>query len=109
MEFIVDNYIWFIVGTVILLMTLIGYIAERTDFGHRKVEASIDKKKKKEEKLKKDKETLKNSALKLNDVVQENVKEQKVEPIDDWSSPFDKPNIIVYYKFHKFPPYSFNL
>lgn len=80
-EFITENYIWFIVGAVILLMTLIGYVAERTDFGHRKVEELADKKSKKAERLKKDKEKLKNSSLKLNDVVYENGKDKKEEPI----------------------------
>lgn len=94
MEFITNNYVWFIVGVVILLMTLVGYVAERTDFGHRKVDEIVDKKKKKQERIKKDKEKLKNSSLKLNDVVYENGKaEEKKEtnPIDDWASPFDNP------------------
>ena len=96
MEFIIDNYIWFIAGAIVLLMTLVGYVAERTDFGHRKVDEVITKKKRKEERLKKDKEKLKNSSLKLNDVVYENGKEaeKKVEPtslIDEWESPFENP------------------
>lgn len=32
-EFITDNYLWFIIGGVILVMALIGYIAEKTNFG----------------------------------------------------------------------------
>lgn len=42
MEFIMDNIVWFIVGLVVLLMTLIGYFAEKTDFGRK----SNDSKKK---------------------------------------------------------------
>ncbi|MFV0250162.1 MAG: hypothetical protein ACK5HP_03925 [Bacilli bacterium] len=38
MEYILDNYIWFIIGGVILLMTIIGYFAEKTDFGKNKNE-----------------------------------------------------------------------
>ncbi len=33
MEFIIDNLVWFIVGGVVILMTIIGYFAEKTDFG----------------------------------------------------------------------------
>ena len=36
MEFIVDNLVWFIVGGVIVLMTIIGYFAEKTNFGNKK-------------------------------------------------------------------------
>lgn len=35
MDFIVDNYFWFIVGGVVILMIIIGYIAEKTDFGRK--------------------------------------------------------------------------
>ena len=35
MDFIVDNYFWFIVGGVVVLMIIIGYIAEQTDFGRK--------------------------------------------------------------------------
>lgn len=35
MDFIVDNYFWFIVGGIVLLMIIIGYIAEKTDFGRK--------------------------------------------------------------------------
>ena len=49
MDFIVDNYVWFIVGGVIILMAVIGYIADKTDFGR-----NVNKEKpKKEKKVKK--------------------------------------------------------
>lgn len=35
MDFIVDNYFGFIVGGVAILMIIIGYIAEQTDFGRK--------------------------------------------------------------------------
>ena len=38
MKFITDNYVWFIVGGVVTLMALIGYVAERTDFGRKESE-----------------------------------------------------------------------
>ena len=47
LDFIADNYVWFIAGGVILLMTIIGYIAEKTDFGKKKTgKTDADKPKK---------------------------------------------------------------
>lgn len=48
MDFITENYIWFIVGGVVVLMAIIGYIADKTDFGRKwKTEKVVEKKKKK--------------------------------------------------------------
>lgn len=54
-EFITDNYIWFIVGGVILLMALIGYIAEKTNFGRGYNDGEDTREKVKKEKVKKEK------------------------------------------------------
>lgn len=35
MDFIVDNYFWFIIGGIVILMIIIGFIAEKTDFGRK--------------------------------------------------------------------------
>lgn len=35
MEFLTNNYIWIIVVVVVILMTIIGYIAEKTNFGKK--------------------------------------------------------------------------
>lgn len=46
MTFITDNYIWFIVAGFVLLMITIGYYAEKTNFGKRKLnekEVEIEK------------------------------------------------------------------
>lgn len=51
LDYIMDNYIWFIVIGVVLVMALIGYIADKTDFGRNRVE--------KEKKVKKVKENIK--------------------------------------------------
>lgn len=32
-NFIGEHYIWFLIGGIVLLMTIIGYIAEKTNFG----------------------------------------------------------------------------
>ena len=34
-DFVVENYIWFIAGIIFLLMVIIGFIAEKTDFGKK--------------------------------------------------------------------------
>lgn len=53
MDFITENYIWFIVGGVVVLMAIIGYIADKTDFGRKgKTEKIVDKKKKKNKETK---------------------------------------------------------
>lgn len=63
MRFLMDNYIWFLVAGVVGLMTVIGYIAEQTDFGRKEVKRNESK----EKKVKKDVKKLEGS--KLNDVV----------------------------------------
>ena len=35
MEILTDNYIWIIVIVVVILMPIIGYIAEKTNFGKK--------------------------------------------------------------------------
>ena len=37
MEFFVENWLWFLVGAIVIIMTLIGYIAEKTDFGRQDI------------------------------------------------------------------------
>ena len=52
MDFVIENYIWFLIIGVILVMALIGYIAEKTDFVKEK--EPKEKKPKKQKKHKKD-------------------------------------------------------
>lgn len=33
MEFVMNNYLWFLIGGIVLLMIIIGYFAEKTNFG----------------------------------------------------------------------------
>ena len=61
MDFVIENYIWFLIIGVVLVMALIGYIAEKTDFV-----------KEKEPKEKKQKKSKKN--------VEEVAEETKEEP-----------------------------
>lgn len=37
MDFLSEYYLWFLVGGIILVMALIGYIADKTDFGRKEV------------------------------------------------------------------------
>lgn len=45
MDFIIENYVWFTIIGVFLVMALIGFIAEKTDFGRkgREVKPKIEK------------------------------------------------------------------
>lgn len=52
MEFFVNNWNWFLVGGIIILMALIGYIAEKTDFGRKDMPKQEKVKKPKKEKKK---------------------------------------------------------
>ena len=45
MDFVIDNYIIIIVVAVILIMALIGYLAEKTDFIHENKEKKQKRKK----------------------------------------------------------------
>lgn len=37
MDFLSEYYLWFVIGGIILLMALIGYIADKTDFGRKDI------------------------------------------------------------------------
>ena len=54
MQFIVDNYIWFIVGGVVLLMAIIGFFADRTDFGRKEFQKRLKEPKEKNKDSKKE-------------------------------------------------------
>ena len=51
MDFIMDNLLWFIIGGIVILMAIIGYFADKTDFGRK----TTKEEKPKEEKSKKEK------------------------------------------------------
>lgn len=51
MEFFVENWLWFLVGGIVILMTIIGYIAEKTDFGRKDIQKKEKSEKKKEKTL----------------------------------------------------------
>lgn len=42
MNIIVDNYIWFIISGAVILLTTIGYYADKTNFGKKKLSEATD-------------------------------------------------------------------
>lgn len=46
MDFVINNYLWFIIGAIVLLMIIIGYFAEKTNFGKIPLNANKEKKEK---------------------------------------------------------------
>lgn len=51
MEILTDNYIWIIVIVVVILMTIIGYIAEKTNFGKKEFSKKKNNKQVEEKKV----------------------------------------------------------
>lgn len=49
-----DNYIWAIIIVIAILMAIVGYIADKTDFGRKEFERKVKKEKPKKEKIKTD-------------------------------------------------------
>ena len=83
MDFIMDNYVWFIVVGIIILMAVIGYIADKTDFGRKGKDEDTKEKKvekpKKEKKVKEKKEKIKVEAKGINELTQEVAENNKVD------------------------------
>lgn len=55
MDFITDNIIWAIIIVIVVLMAIVGYIADKTDFGRKEFERKVKPDKPKKEKIKKEK------------------------------------------------------
>lgn len=68
MEFVVDNLVWFIVGGVVILMTIVGYMAEKTDFAGKKYREKVGQEK---EKINNKKEQERKEAPKVDAPVQD--------------------------------------
>lgn len=85
MDFVIDNYLWFIIGGIVILMIIIGYFAEKTDFGKKPLR---DKKPKEEIKETESVEPTEEETITeienkgINDVLeQSNVEEDLTTPI----------------------------
>lgn len=70
MDFVIENYIWFLIIGVVLVMALIGYIAEKTDF--------VKEKEPKEKKQKKSKKNVEEVAVETKEEPQ--VEQSEVAP-----------------------------
>lgn len=46
MDFVIENYLWFIIGAIVLLMIIIGYFAEKTNFGKLPLKPNKEKEEK---------------------------------------------------------------
>ena len=95
LEFIYENYIWVIGAIIVLLMALIGYIADKTDFGRKNIN---DKNKTKEENLAKHEKEINNiettiAVETLNDEVMEksNIEGNNI----DINEPIEKETVAV--------------
>lgn len=76
-DFVTENYIWFIVVGIIILMAIVGYIADKTDFGRNRVERQP---KEKQEKVKPEK-VVKEKIKKEKNKKEKNLKEEVVEEL----------------------------
>lgn len=73
LDFVIDHYIWFLMGGIVLLMTVIGYYAEKTEFG----------KKQPEKKQKKESPVIETPSPKREDaIIAEEEPMESLEPID---------------------------
>lgn len=89
-EFFVDNWLWFLLAGTVLLMVLIGYIAEKTDFGRKEVEKKVKlKKEKKNKKEKKEQVT----EVEKQEVVEPEVQISLASPIEEQTTQED--NLIM--------------
>ena len=77
MDFIIENYVWFIVVGVIILMAIIGYIADKTDFG-RQISFTKKEKPKKEKKVK---EKIKVEAKGIKELTNQNISNNQEKDI----------------------------
>lgn len=95
MPFIVDNYIWFAVGGLVIIMAIIGYFADKTDFGRKNEEKKAkEPKPKKEKKAKKEDkkpEKIEVDAKGIGELTQSMVTETPTEeaPMEDLYAPLE--------------------
>ena len=107
-NFLANNAIWCIIGAVIFVMAIIGYLAENSEFGksilHPK-KTKVEKRKKKEDKpftIEEAKEKLKQSDKKIADKpdneMTDEAKNDTIFSNDDWSNDtntnFSQPEIV---------------
>ena len=95
MDFFYDNYVWFIVIGVILFMALIGFIAEKTDFGRKQFEKKVKKEpKSKKTKIKKEPKKPVEEIIVENSVEESKIDTPVVIDDKDWMQPLENEEII---------------
>lgn len=85
MDFIIDNYLWFVIGGIILLMIIIGFFAEKTNFGKKPLSEKKPKEEAKEVDVTEEVEEPSVTELEdkgLNDILNQPVAEDLTVPID---------------------------
>ena len=91
-DFIVNNYIWFIVGGIVVILTIIGYFAEKSDFLAKKVVNQEDTKDSAPETVDENKEGRGlRDILNSHKVEEKKVEEDIVAPLTDTPTPVDTP------------------
>ena len=76
MDFIMNNYIWFIIGGILIVLAIIGFLAEKLKFG--KKEFSLDSKKSEPKKMKKQKSEPERT---VEAVVEDNPEDRSIEDV----------------------------
>ena len=76
MDFIMNNYIWFIIGGILIVLAIIGFLAEKLKFG--KKEFSLDSKKSEPQKMKKQKSEPERT---VEAVVEDNPEDRSIEDV----------------------------
>ena len=85
MDFVIDNYLWFVVGGIVLLMIIIGYFAEKTNFGKKTLSEKKPKKEAKEIEVPEETEEPIIAEVQdqgINDMLSETVEEDLTVPMD---------------------------
>lgn len=86
-DFVTENYVWLIIVGIIILMAVVGYVADKTDFGRNKIEKQPKEKAKKEkvvkEKTKKEKVVEELPVIEQNTIETMNSVENVEQPISN--------------------------
>ena len=85
MDFVIDNYLWFVVGGIVLLMIIIGYFAEKTNFGKKPLNEKKPKEETKEIEVPEETEEPIIAEVQdqgINDMLSETVEEDLTVPMD---------------------------
>ncbi|MDD2434677.1 MAG: hypothetical protein PHO63_00280 [Bacilli bacterium] len=99
MEFITENLVWVIVIGIVILMTIIGYLAEKTDFGRKSIERrELRAKIKAEQREKERQENLEKALQKEKELAEKKSQRENVDnnevPTNEVTSPKEEAVIV---------------